>query len=349
MPITKQDIQGFGNTLKATLDEWGKQIQYTKDLEKVKKIQDQISSIKDFTTDSSGNPLGYEDLSKKIFALNGELSGIQTPELMKLAGTNVADFVKMNVSGVTQGTQNKFDIGVENIQNPDDAKSMNELTSSLPFGMYKVKGITPDKNYASKIIEEPIIGEDGKIDPNYSNQFALITTTRGTVKKVFLNKIARNKLTAGETIKENELNRQNKIEVAATPNTNYNYSSITSNDRTYRQVSFYDPTTGNTINGSFSGGRYYDQYGKPMQNIDKYIAISEGNPISGVTEDFQKRKDEETIAKVWKDRFTDDEQTLINIKIKNGTLFKSDLWKRLSPDQQALAKRTWLLGYKDKE
>lgn len=135
MPITKQDIQQFGNTLKDTLTTWGEQIQYGRDVSNLKKIQDKIQNVKSFSTDANGNPLSMEDVGKKLFSLENEItSTIRNPTIMAYAKQNVGDFFKSIFLGAKNTNQNQLEMNEAAVSNPrlkdEIPKIMNGVQSS---------------------------------------------------------------------------------------------------------------------------------------------------------------------------------------------------------------------------
>lgn len=225
MPISKQDVMSFGATLKDTLTTWGEQIQYGRDIAKLEKVQNQLSNVKNFTTDKDGNPLDYETITQKIMGITNQLTDIRTPEVMRLAQTNVGEFIKTNFAGAMQHAQNQFDMGMDNITNPADADKVQALTNSMPSGMFKFKAGTLDKTYAAKIVNELIYDKDGKIDPNAMNQYALMTTSRGGLQKVFIGKVTKDKMSVNDLFEMERLKTEGDIKVASTPRHSSSYSS----------------------------------------------------------------------------------------------------------------------------
>lgn len=340
MPITKQDVLGFGTTLKETLTTWGEQIQYGRDMAKLEKVQKDLSNVKNFTTNEKGEPLGYEDIARKMMNINTQLGDIRTPQIMELGKTNVAQFMKANFTGLGQRVQNTFDQGVDAIQNPADAKNMKSLTDSLPDGMYQYKAGVPSKYYASKIINEAIIGEDGAVDKQFVNQFALVTNTRGGVEKVFLGKIDRVKANVMEQQQMQEREFQNRIDVKSTlsRSSSYNFS-----DR---------PPSFDLIEGEKGTGVYNDRSGKVSYDGGKTWETATGiKKIVGTTE--QKNSVDNLQVKykeandVITNRFTKSEIEILYEQMDNGNLFSSQLWNRLSDYEKNLIRGTLLSDYSE--
>lgn len=271
MPITKEDIQGFGDTLRNTLAIWGEQIQQGRDYAKLKKVQNQLANVKNFTTDANGNPLGYEDITKKMMGINSQLSDIRTPEVMKLAQMNVSDFVTKNIAGLTQDVQNRFDVGMYNMRNqPANTKDADRITvdkiiSGLPRGMYKFSSPT-DKSYAPRIINKLVFDENGNIDKNRVQQVAIIADNTGKLTEVPLGDTYRNKLTVEEQLALKEQEYVWDKDIRSTPtysnSSSYNYSTGD------RPTSFRDESTGKVTNLIMRGNKLYNLDGTPVSQED---------------------------------------------------------------------------------
>lgn len=132
MPITKQDIAGFGNTLKDTLTAWGEQIQYGRDVVNLQKIQNRVQDVKGFTMDKDGKPLSMEQVGQKLFAIDNEISStIRNPTLMAYARQNVGDFFKTIFTGAKNVQQNQLEMNEVSLMNPKMAQSIPSLMNGV--------------------------------------------------------------------------------------------------------------------------------------------------------------------------------------------------------------------------
>jgi len=348
MPITKQDVQGFGDTLRNTLAIWGEQIQQGRDYAKLQKVQNQLANVKNFTTDDKGNPLGYEDIAKKIMGVTNQLSDIRTPNIMDLARADVSNFVKTNLAGVQQDVQNRFDVGMDAIQNPQDAKQVQNLINQtgIPRGMYQFKPGSSDTYYTSKLVNESIIREDGSVDPEYVNQKQVGITKRGKPYEIPLGKIYIKDLTNVQKMEEAAKNRASEEYQSKLAQSRSTYSYSTGD----RFVSFQDPVTKQVTNIMYKGSKPYYADGKTPVSQEDIIKFQHQTPISENITPKDDNVDVETSYKRLKQMLPDvDDQNslvgnIISRWISADATTEESVWNEIHnmfPDNKSIRDLIW--------